>query len=174
MSKRLENKVAIVTGAGCVGPGWGNGRATVVRFAEEGALVLAVDRDQSSLAETLERVRATGGVAEPWLCDVTQEEQVAAMIAACKDRFGPRIDVLVNNVGGSAKGGPTELDPAAWQRQIDYNLTSVYLGCRHVLPLMVEQRAGAIVNLSSTSGLDRKSTRLNSSHSQQSRMPSSA
>ena len=152
MSKRLENKVAIVTGAGCVGPGWGNGRATVVRFAEEGARVLAVDRDAATMTETLERVRQAGGIAEPWLCDVTSEEQIAAMVAHCRERFG-RIDVLVNNVGGSAKGGPVALDPAAWQRQIDHNLTSVYLGCRHVLPVMVEQGGGAIVNLSSTSGL---------------------
>lgn len=152
MSKRLENKVAIVTGAGCVGPGWGNGRATVVRFAQEGARVLAVDRDEATMAETLERVRQAGGIAEPWLCDVTSEEQIAAMVAHCRERFG-RIDVLVNNVGGSAKGGPVALDPAAWQRQIDHNLTSVYLGCRHVLPVMVEQGGGAIVNLSSTSGL---------------------
>jgi NAD(P)-dependent dehydrogenase (short-subunit alcohol dehydrogenase family) len=152
MSKRLQNKVAIITGAGCVGPGWGNGRATVVRFAEEGARVLAVDRDEASLTETLERVRAAGGIAEPYLCDVTSEAQIEAMVSHCRERFG-RIDILVNNVGGSAKGGPVALDPASWQRQIDHNLTSVYLSCRHVLPIMVEQRGGAIVNLSSTSGL---------------------
>ncbi|MCA9861354.1 MAG: SDR family NAD(P)-dependent oxidoreductase, partial [Thermomicrobiales bacterium] len=152
MTGRLQNKVAIITGAGCIGPGWGNGRATVVRFVQEGARVLAVDRDPDAMLETLERVRALGGAAEPWQCDVTDERAVAAMVAACIARFG-RVDILVNNVGGSARGGPVDLAPADWQRQIDFNLTSVYLSCRHVLPVMVEQGGGAIVNTSSTSGL---------------------
>ncbi len=152
MALRLEGKTAIVTGAGCVGPGWGNGRATVVRFAQEGARVLAVDRDREALAETLERVAEYGGIAEPYLCDVTDEAAVGAMVNACVSRFG-RVDVLVNNVGGSAKGGPVELDPQTWQKQVDFNLTSVYLSCRQVLPVMVGQGGGAIVNTSSTSGI---------------------
>lgn len=152
MALRLEGKTAIVTGAGCVGPGWGNGRATVVRFAQEGARVLAVDRDRDALAETLERVAEHGGIAEPYLCDVTDEDAVGAMVKACVSRFG-RVDVLVNNVGGSARGGPVELDPQTWQKQVDFNLTSVYLSCRQVLPVMVGQGGGAIVNTSSTSGI---------------------
>jgi len=152
MSGRLENKVAIVTGAGCVGPGWGNGRATVVRFAQEGARVFAVDNNEAALAETLERVRAAGGTVEPYLCDVTSEQEVSKLVMACQAAFG-RLDILVNNVGGSAKGGPVDLDPVSWQRQIDLNLTSVYLTCRHSLPIMVAQGGGAVVNVSSTSGL---------------------
>lgn len=152
MAGRLDKKVAIVTGAGCVGPGWGNGRATCVRFAEEGAKIFAVDLKADTMEETLERVRATGGEVEPYLCDVTDGTAVEAMVAACIDRFGT-VDILVNNVGGSAKGGPTDLDEATWDRQMTFNLKSVYLTCRAVLPHMAEKGSGAIVNTSSTSGL---------------------
>ena len=151
MTGRLEGKIAIVTGAGCVGPGWGNGRATCVRFAEEGARIFAVDLRADTMEETLERVRAVGGEIEPYLCDVTDSAAVEAMVAACIERFGT-VDILVNNVGGSAKGGATDLDEAGWDRQMDFNLKSVYLTCRAVLPHMAEKGAGAIVNTSSTSG----------------------
>src|SRR5438067_10673987 len=98
---RLKDRVAIVTGAGSVGPGWGNGRATTVRFAEEGAKVFAVDRDERALKETLER---SPGIARH-ICDVTSSESVEKMVRACLERYG-LVDVLVNNVGGSAAGGP--------------------------------------------------------------------
>jgi len=152
MAGRLEGKIAIVTGAGCVGPGWGNGRATCVRFAEEGAKVFAVDLKPEPMEETLSRGRETGGEIEPYLCDVTDRASVAAMVEACIARFG-RVDILVNNVGGSARGGPVDIDEATWQRQIDFNLTSVYLTCRSVLPHMESQGSGAIVNTASTSGI---------------------
>jgi hypothetical protein len=152
MAGRLAGKVAIVTGAGCVGPGWGNGRAACVRFAEEGARIFALDLDPSAMEETLARTRAAGGEIEPQACDVTDRASVEAAVAACLDRFG-RIDVLVNNVGGSARGGPVDMDEATWDRQVAFNLKSVYLTCRAVLPYMSERGSGAIVNTSSTSGL---------------------
>jgi NAD(P)-dependent dehydrogenase (short-subunit alcohol dehydrogenase family) len=152
MSGRLQDKIAIVTGAGCVGPGWGNGRATCVRFAEEGAKIFAVDRDLASVAETVERVKAAGGEIEVRQCDVTDSKSVAAMVAACLKRFG-RIDVLVNNVGGSAAGGPVEMAEEVWDAQVDFNLKSVFLTCKHVLPVMEKQGTGSIVNTASTSGL---------------------
>ncbi len=152
MTGRLAGKVAIVTGAGCVGSGWGNGRATCVRFAQEGARVLAVDLHPETVAETLELAKGAPGEIAVHACDVTDESAVAAMVAACMSKFG-RVDVLVNNVGGSAKGGPVEMSPEVWERQLRFNLTSVYLTCRHVLPQMVSQGGGAIVNTSSTSGL---------------------
>lgn len=150
--RRLEGKVAIVTGAGCVGPGWGNGRAVCVRFAEEGAKIFAVDRNVEAMAETVERVRAVGGEVETAACDVTDSAAVRRMVEACVARFG-RVDVLVNNVGGSAPGGPVDLDEQRWHAQIAMNLTSVYLACKHVLPVMEKQGSGAIVNTASTSGL---------------------
>lgn len=152
MAGRLEGKVAIVTGAGCVGPGWGNGRATCVRFAEEGAKIFAVDLRADTMEETLARVRAAGGEIEPYLCDVTDRAAVEQMVAACVERFG-KIDILVNNVGGSARGGPTDLDEEGWDRQLDFNLKSVYLTCRAVLPHMEAAGGGAIVNTSSASGI---------------------
>jgi NAD(P)-dependent dehydrogenase (short-subunit alcohol dehydrogenase family) len=146
--KRFQQRVALVTGAGCVGPGWGNGRATAVRFAEEGARVLAVDRNEEALQETL----AHSSNIRPFVCDVTRADQVAAMAKACVEAFG-RIDVLVNNVGGSAAGGPVEMSEQVWDAQVDANLKSVFLACKHVLPVMERQRSGAIVNIASSSGI---------------------
>ncbi|MSQ20783.1 MAG: SDR family oxidoreductase [Betaproteobacteria bacterium] len=151
-AKRLQNKVAIIAGAGSVGPGWGNGRATAVRFADEGARVFAVDRDARSLVETVERVKAAGGTIITHHCDVTDSASIKAMVQACITAFG-RIDVLVNNVGGSAAGGPVEMSEEVWDAQVDHNLKSVFLGCKHVLPIMEKQGAGVIINLASTSGL---------------------
>ena len=151
MNRRLENKVALVTGAGSVGPGWGNGRAIAVRFAQEGAKIFAVDRDAERMRETVQLVRDAGGDIETASCDVTQSDAIAEAVASCMDRFG-RIDVLVNNVGGSAAGGPVEMTEEVWDAQIDHNLKSVFLTCKHVLPIMEKQAAGAIVNIASTSG----------------------
>jgi NAD(P)-dependent dehydrogenase (short-subunit alcohol dehydrogenase family) len=147
---RLDGKVALITGAGCVGPGWGNGRAAAVLFAREGAKVFAVDKDADSMTETVARVGNDGEIATH-LCDVLDDVQVAGMTEACRKRFG-RIDILVNNVGGSAAGGVAEMSEESFDRQIDYNLKTVFLTCRHIIPVMVAQGGGAIVNTASTSG----------------------
>jgi len=152
MAGRLQDKVAIVTGAGCVGPGWGNGRAAAVLFAREGAKVFAVDRNLDAMAETVARIREFGGEVKTHPCDATDSADVAAMVNACRDAFG-RVDVLMNNVGGSSPGGPVEMTEDAFDAQVDLNLKSVFLGCKHVLPVMESQRAGAIVNMASTSGI---------------------
>jgi NAD(P)-dependent dehydrogenase (short-subunit alcohol dehydrogenase family) len=149
MGSRLAGKVAIVTGAGSVGPGWGNGRAMATRFAEEGAQVFAVDLKVEALRETQEKI---GGELATHLCDVTDGKAVAGMVAACLERFG-RLDILVNNVGGSAPGGPVEMSEETWDSQVDYNLKSVFLGCKYALPVMERQGAGAIVNIASASGI---------------------
>ena len=101
MTGRLKDKIALITGAGSVGPGWGNGRATAVRFAAEGAKIFAVDRNLDATAETVERVKAAGGEIAVHQCDVTDGRSVTAMVEACLARYR-RADVLVNNVGGSA------------------------------------------------------------------------
>lgn len=150
--KRFESRVAIVTGAGCVGAGWGNGRAMAVRLAEEGAKVLAVDRDQARLDETLALAGDAAASITTALCDVTQAGSVQAMVEACLAAYGAP-DILINNVGGSAAGGPVELSEDAWDSQIDINLKSVFLTCKYVLPHMVARGRGAIVNVASTSGL---------------------
>jgi len=149
---RLAGKVAIVTGAGCVGPGWGNGRAITVRFAQEGARVFAIDKDRSAMDDTLAMVREFGGDVTPYAGDVTDGRAVAAMVAECVRCYGT-VDVLVNNVGGPSPGGPTRLSEEDWHRQLDINLTSVFLMCKHVMPIMEDRGGGAIVNISSTSGI---------------------
>jgi NAD(P)-dependent dehydrogenase (short-subunit alcohol dehydrogenase family) len=152
MQPRFPDKVVLITGAGCVGPGWGNGRAAAVRFAEEGAKVFAVDRDLERVKETLERAQGLAGAMRPFEADVTDAKSVAAMVEACIMEFG-RIDVLVNNVGGSAAGGAIEMSEDVWDAQVDLNLKSVFLTCKHVLPHMVKQKAGAVVNMSSAAAI---------------------
>ena len=149
MGSRLKGKVAIVTGAGSVGPGWGNGRATVARFAEEGAKIFAVDLHADRLVETENAAKAD---IRTHLCDVTDGKAVAAMVEACVEHYG-RLDILVNNVGGSAPGGPAEMSEEVWDAQVDFNLKSVFLGCKHALPVMERQGSGAIVNIASSSGI---------------------
>ncbi|MGH7104524.1 MAG: SDR family NAD(P)-dependent oxidoreductase [Acetobacteraceae bacterium] len=152
MAGRLQDKVAIIAGAGCVGPGWGNGRAAAVLFGREGARVFAVDASAQHLEETVVRAREAGGMIETHICDVTDGGDVEAMVAACVRCFG-RADILVNNVGGSAKGGAVSLPEAAWDEQIDYNLKSAFLTCKFVIPEMEKVGGGAIVNTASTSGI---------------------
>jgi NAD(P)-dependent dehydrogenase (short-subunit alcohol dehydrogenase family) len=152
MAGRLAGKVAIITGAGCVGPGWGNGRAAAVLFAREGALVFAVDKNRDAMDETVARVHEDGGEIVTYACDVTDSAAVAGMVAACRAQFG-RIDILVNNVGGSAAGGPVEMPEEVFDAQVDFNLKSVFLTCKHVIPVMEAQGGGAIVNTASTSGI---------------------
>src|SRR6185312_9051292 len=97
-----------ITGAGCIGPGWGNGRATTVLFAREGAKVFAVDISPVAMKETLERAGEHAAAISPYKCDVTDSDAVAKMVAACLKAHS-RIDILVNNVGGSAPGGVVDL-----------------------------------------------------------------
>lgn len=152
MTARLEGKIALILGAGSVGPGWGNGRAMAVRFAEEGSKVFGVDKDMARMKETIERVQAAGGEIETAPCDVTQSTQIAEVVRQCVEKWG-RIDILINNVGGSAAGGPVELEEDVWDAQVDSNLKSVFLSCKHVLPIMEKQGSGVIINMSSTSGI---------------------
>ena len=99
-----------------------------------------------------ERVARSGGEITTFECDVTDSASVTAMVEACVKAFG-RIDILVNNVGGSAAGGPVEMAEQVFDAQLDYNLKSVFLTCKHVLPIMEHQGGGSIVNLASTSGI---------------------
>ena len=151
MSQRLAGKIALIVGAGCIGPGWGNGRAAAVLFAREGAKIFAVDKNPDSMTETVARVREINGEIKTHHCDATDNKQVADMVKACQSAYG-RIDILINNVGGSAAGGAAEMSEEAWDNQIDYNLKTVFLTCKHVIPVMIAQGGGAIVNTASSSG----------------------
>lgn len=127
-------------------------RNVAAGFAREGATVIGVDRNPDSMKETAERIAGEGGRFEPATCDVTDGAAIARLVADAVARHG-RIDVLVNNVGGSAAGGPVEMAGEAWDLQIDTNLKSVFLTLKHVLPVMKAQDGGAVVNLASTSGI---------------------
>jgi NAD(P)-dependent dehydrogenase (short-subunit alcohol dehydrogenase family) len=152
MTGRLQGKVALIVGAGCVGPGWGNGRATAAIFAREGAVICAADLNAASMEETIERVRAHGAAMTTHVCDATNATAVAALVATCVREHG-RIDILINNVGGSAAGGVVALSEDGFERQLASNLKTVFLTMKHVVPVMAEAGGGAIVNLASTSGL---------------------
>ncbi|HEX8664809.1 MAG TPA: SDR family NAD(P)-dependent oxidoreductase [Beijerinckiaceae bacterium] len=148
----LKDKVAIVTGCGSSGPGWGNGKATAVLFARQGARVVGTDLNEDAAAETRRIIESEGGVCHTIRCDATSASEVAAFVADTAERFG-RVDVLVNNVGRSEPGGPVELSEETWDEQLAVNLKSAYLACKAVLPVMERQGAGAIVNVSSVAGL---------------------
>jgi hypothetical protein len=152
MPGRLAGKVALVTGAGCVGPGWGNGRAEAVLFAREGARVVALDRDADALAATARLAREEGLDVDEHVADALDAEQVDDAVATTVRRHG-RLDVLVTNVGGSAPGGAGEQDPDAWQAQLDLNLTSTYLAVRAAVPRLRGGGGGSVVCTASTSGL---------------------
>jgi NAD(P)-dependent dehydrogenase (short-subunit alcohol dehydrogenase family) len=152
MSGRVQDKVALVTGAGSVGPGWGNGKASAALLAREGARVFAVDIDPGAVEETRRIIAEEGGECTAHVADVTKSDAVTAMIKACLDSYN-RIDILHNNVGGSAPGGPVEMTEEVWDRQMAHNLKHVYLVCKYVLPVMEAQGNGAIVNMSSVAAL---------------------
>lgn len=149
---RLEGKIAIIVGAGqSPGEGIGNGRATALRFAREGAKILAVDRDLNSAEETAALVTGEGGTCVAFKADVTREETLAKAMSEAAQRWG-RIDILHNNVGASIAGGDApllDISEEAFDRVTAINLRGTVMACKHVLPFMRQQRSGAIVNISS-------------------------
>ena len=152
MPGRLEGKVALVTGAGSSGAGWGNGKATAVLFAREGAAVFAVDVDERAAAATAAVIEDEGGTCAVYAADVGDADAITGMVDACIDRFG-RIDVLHNNVGVAGLGGVVEESEESWDRVLRVNLKSVFLTCKHVIPHMERSGGGAIVNVGSVGGL---------------------
>lgn len=152
MTGRLQDKVAIVTGAGSSGPGWGNGKAAAALFARQGAKVCCVDINPDAAEETAGIIAGEGGQAFAQAANVADSADVKAAVDAVMDRWG-RVDVLHNNVGILAVGGPVELDEADWDRVNDVNIKSMFLTCKHVLPVMETQGTGAIVNVASIAGI---------------------
>ena len=150
---RLEGKVALVMGGGSILPGWGNGKAAAVLFAIEGAKVFVVDLRKAAAEETVDIIEQAGGHAVAAAGDATSEKDVARVVAACLAKLG-RIDVLHNNVGGQGTGRALEtitLDD--WNEYMARNVTSAMLSCREVVPAMLKQAGGAIVNVSSIGSL---------------------
>lgn len=151
--RRLEGRVALVFGAGAVGPGWGNGKATAVQYAREGAKVIAVDINEAAARETAEIITSEGNVAWSEGCDVTDQEQIEAVVARTEARTGGRIDILHNNVGVTGMGAFEDFDESLWDRDMNVNLKSVFRTCRRVLPIMVRQGSGVIINISSIAAI---------------------
>jgi NAD(P)-dependent dehydrogenase (short-subunit alcohol dehydrogenase family) len=152
MVERLRGKVALVVGAGSIGPGWGNGKATAVAFAREGARVFCADINPDAAEETVGIIRSEGGEAVAHRADVTNAADVITMVDACASAYG-RIDVLDNNVGIAEVGGVVEVSEADWDRVFAVNLKSAYLTMKQVIPLMVGQGGGSIINISSIASI---------------------
>ena len=148
----LQDRVALVFGAGSCGPGWGNGRATAVTYARAGARVIAIDINAAAAEETQALIAAEGGQAEVQVCDVTDSAAVKALVDAVAARLG-RIDVLHNNVGITAMGGVLEESEASFQHVMTTNLTSAFITTKHVLPHLLARGKGAIVNVSSLAAI---------------------
>ncbi|EKE72141.1 SDR family NAD(P)-dependent oxidoreductase [Oceanibaculum indicum] len=148
----LKGKVALVTGCGSSGPGWGNGKAIATLFARQGAIVIGVDINLAAAEETKKIIEGEGGTCEVASCDVTDLSKVQALVDGIVARHG-RLDILVNNVGQSEPGGPVEMAPEVWDRQLQLNLTTAYNGSKAAIPVMERQGGGSIVNISSVAGL---------------------
>ena len=151
--ERVKGKVALVAGAGSIEPGWGNGKAAAVLYAREGAKVFAVDYRLEAAEETRAIIEAEGGACATFAADVTSEADVKAMVDTCVDTFG-RIDILHNNVGGQGPGRwVLDIERDDWDAVLARNVTSVLLTCKAVIPIMVRQGGGAIVNISSIASM---------------------
>lgn len=152
MRERLKGKVAIVTGAGSIGSGIGNGKATAILFAREGARVMAVDYNLAAAEETKRLIEEEGGNCVTFKVDVSKSSDCQSMVETCLKTFG-RVDILHNNVGIGGYGGPVETSEEEWDRIMDINLKSMFLTCKYVLPHMEKQGSGAIVNISSINAI---------------------
>lgn len=152
MAGRLEGKVAIVTGAGSLGPGLGNGKATAIVFAREGARVVLVDINLKAAEETKGIIEKEGGQCLALKADVTSPADCQNIVKTCLRTYG-RVDILHNNVGILGEGGALDTSEELWDKVIRVNLKSMFLTCRETIPQMLKQGKGAIINISSIGGI---------------------
>ena len=152
MDPQLKDKVALVFGAGSVGPGWGNGKAAAVAYARAGARVVAIDLTREAAAATGDLIAAEGLQAIAVGADATLLADVQLAVAAALEAYG-RVDILHNNVGITSQGGPVETSEEVWDRVMTVNVKSMFLTCKTVLPLFEAQRSGAIVNIGALGGV---------------------
>jgi len=159
MTFKLDGKVALVFGAGSCGPGWGNGKAAAVAYARAGATVIAVDLDIDRANETRSIIEKEGGSCLALKADVTQASEIEEAVAKTMSTHG-RISILHNNVGIGDMGNPIDLSESEWDHIFAANLKSGFLICKHVLPIMIEQKGGVITNISSVASLRVRSAEL--------------
>lgn len=148
MGERLKGKVAIVTGAGSIGPGMGNGKATAILFAREGARVMAVDCNLEAAEETRQLINKEGGDCILFEADVSNSDDCINMVEHCIQTFG-RVDILHNNVGIVSRYGIDETSEEQWDKVMNVNLKSMFLTCKYALPYMEKQGNGVIINIAS-------------------------
>ncbi len=152
MPDRLAGKSAIITGAGSRAEGIGNGRATAILFAREGADVLLVDRDEAAVQATLDMIRAEGNDAAIAVADVTSTEDCSRIVGDAVSRYG-KLDILHNNVGIGGRGTVEQISEVEWDHVMRVNVTSMMLTCKYAIPALRENGGGAITNVSSIAAL---------------------
>ena len=152
MGERLKDRIAIITGAGAIGPGMGNGKATAILFAQEGARVMAVDINPEAAEETKKMIDQEGGECITFQADVSQANDCRKMVETCIEKFG-RLDILDNNVALGSHGGPVEISEETWDRVMNVNVKSMFLTCKYALPHMEKQGSGVIINIASIAAL---------------------
>ena len=152
MTARLAGKVAIVTGAGSSGKVIGNGKATAILFAREGAKVLCADVVEDRARETVEAILKEGGTASAFRADVSKTADCKAMVQAAVERYG-RLDILDNNVGVSVRADVLEVTEEQWDRVMAVNVKSIMLTSKYAIPHMIRSGGGSIINISSIAGL---------------------
>jgi NAD(P)-dependent dehydrogenase (short-subunit alcohol dehydrogenase family) len=152
MGERLRGKIAIVFGAGSSGPGWGNGKAAAVAYAREGASVACIDLVQAAAEETASIIDKEGGNALAISADVTEMSSINGAVERAAAKFG-RLDILHNNVGVTHMGGPVELSEEQFAAALDLNIGPIYRTSKAVIPHMLRQGGGAIVNISSLAAI---------------------
>ncbi|MCH8864480.1 MAG: SDR family oxidoreductase [Chloroflexi bacterium] len=152
MGDRLKGKVAIITGAGSILAGIGNGKATAIVFAREGAKVLAVDYNLEAAEETKRVIDEEGGECVTLYADVSKTGDCENIIETCVKTFG-RVDILHNNVGMGGYGGAVEASEELWDKTMSINLKSMFLTCKFALPYMEKQGSGVISNIASLNAI---------------------
>ena len=152
MGDRVKGKVAIVTGAGSIGQGMGNGKAAAILYAREGARVMLVDCNLEAAEETKDLINEKGGNCITFEADVSQSNDCKSIIEKCIQTHG-RVDILHNNVGIEIPGGIDEISEEDWDRTMNVNLKSMFLTCKYALPYMERQGSGCIINISSINAI---------------------
>lgn len=152
MGERLKGKTAIVTGAGSVIAGMGNGKATAILFAREGTRVMLVDLKLEAAEETRRIIDKEGGKCFAYAADVSKASDCQSMVEKCIQTYG-KVDILHNNVGITLWGGPVETTEEDWDRVMRINIKSMFLTCKYVIPYMEKQEGGAIINIASVTGI---------------------
>lgn len=152
MAKKLQDKVAIVTGAGSIAEGIGNGKATAIVFAREGAKVMLVDVNLHAAEETSSLIDGEGGESLVFQADVSSAKDCSAIVDQCLRYFG-RVDILHNNVGIEEAGGLEDTSESSWDKTLNVNLKSMFLMCKHVIRPMKQQQSGVIINISSINAI---------------------